>query len=212
MLLFDLDGTLVDSSFIWDQIDIDFTRRHNLPLTAEYKDFVAHASAPAAAVFTKDYYHLDLSTDEIIQEWNDQALEAYSGTIDLKAGVSDYLEQCRRQGHRMAVVTSSPANLCRMVLEKHRLLPYFEELFFAEQLGVEKKDPKLYQLVAHKLGVDVSSCHVFDDSPLACRSARTAGAFVTGMHDALFADAEREMRSFCNEYVYSFSDLLEAES
>ena len=54
MLFFDLDGTLVDSSGIWLQIDLDFTARRGLAHTQEYHDFVIHSTAPVAAQFTKD--------------------------------------------------------------------------------------------------------------------------------------------------------------
>lgn len=73
MLFFDLDGTLVDSSGIWLQIDLDFTARRGLAHTQEYHDFVIHSTAPVAAQFTKDYYHLPESADEIIAEWSAQA-------------------------------------------------------------------------------------------------------------------------------------------
>ena len=103
MLFFDLDGTLVDSSGIWLQIDLDFTARRGLAHTQEYHDFVIHSTAPVAAQFTKDYYHLPESADEIIAEWSAQALEEYTYRIEAKPHVHAYLEQCRRQGEPMAV-------------------------------------------------------------------------------------------------------------
>ena len=82
MLFFDLDGTLVDSSRIWLQIDLDFTARRGLPHTQEYHDFVAHTTAPVAAQFTKDYYHLSESAEEIMAEWYAQALKEYTHHIE----------------------------------------------------------------------------------------------------------------------------------
>ena len=98
MLFFDLDGTLVDSSGIWLQIDLDFTARRGLAHTQEYHDFVIHSTAPVAAQFTKDYYHLPESADEIIAEWSAQALEEYTYRIEAKPHVHAYLEQCRPAG------------------------------------------------------------------------------------------------------------------
>lgn len=210
MLLFDLDGTLIDSSDIWVQIDIDFTTRHNLPLTKEYHDFVAHATAPASAAFTKEYYQLDMSIDAIMQEWSDQALYAYSNTIQLKPHVRTYLDQCQNNGERMVILTSSIPELCRAALEHNGLMQYFDQLLFAQEFGIEKKDPALFHTVARHLSVPIETCLLYDDSPISCRSAKAAGAKVVGVHDKFFAANEKEMRTFCDHYIFDFSELIQS--
>lgn len=208
MLLFDLDGTLVDSGSIWLQIDIDFTARHDLPHTKEYHDFVAHATAPTAARFTREYYHLDMSEEAIMKEWADQALYEYTNTILPKPGVVDFLQQCRERGERMAILTSSSPELCRATLKKNDLGEYFEQLFFAQEIGMEKSDPALFRTVADALHTATDACRLYDDSPISCRSAKSAGMEVIAVHDALFADAEEQLRGLCDGYIRSFSELL----
>ena len=208
MLLFDLDGTLVDSSGIWLQIDLDFTARRGLPHTQEYHDFVAHTTAPTAAQFTKDYYHLSESPEEIMQEWSDQALYEYSHNIQPKPHVRAYLEQCRASGEEMAVLTSSAPELCRATLEKNDLRRYFKRLFFAQEFGLEKRDPALFCAVAQELNVSTQDCLLYDDSPVACRGAKAAGLQVIGVYDAIFASDEESMRTFCDGYIHDFSELL----
>ncbi len=208
MLLFDLDGTLVDSSGIWLQIDLDFTARRGLPHTKEYHDFVAHTTAPAAARFTKDYYHLSESPEEIMQEWSDQALYEYSHNILPKPYVRTYLEQCRAAGEEMVILTSSAPELCRATLKKNDLAPYFSRLFFAQEFGLEKRDPALFHAVARELNTTPEACLLYDDSPVACRGAKEAGFQVTGVYDHIFSDHEAEMRSFCDCYIRDFSELL----
>lgn len=208
MLLFDLDGTLVDSSGVWLQIDLDFTAKRGLPHTQEYHDFVAHTTAPTAAQFTKEYYGLSESAEEIMQEWSAQALYEYTHHIQAKPHVHAYLEQCQQQGARMAVVTSSAPELCRATLKKNGLSHYFERLLFAQEFGIEKQNPALFQAVAETLGVSCSTCLVYDDSPLACRGAKSAGMQVIGVYDPLFSSSEAEMRALCDRYIFDFSELL----
>lgn len=208
MLLFDLDGTLVDSSGIWVQIDLDFTARRGLPHTQEYHDFVAHATAPTAAQYTKDYYGLPESPQEIMDEWFRQALYAYSHTIAPKPHARAYLDQCRAVGERMAIITSSAPELCRATLEKNGMADYFERLFFAQEMGIEKQDPALFRAAADALHLPAEDCTLLDDSPLACRSAKEAGLSVIGVYDEIFAAAEGEMRSVCDRYIRDFSELL----
>lgn len=208
MLLFDLDGTLVDSSGIWLQIDLDFTARRGLPHTKEYHDFVAHTTAPTAARFTKEYYSLSESPEEIMQEWSDQALYEYSHNILPKPYVHTYLEQCRTAGEEMVILTSSAPELCRATLAKNALEPYFSHLFFAQEFGLEKRDPELFRAVARQLHTDPKACLLYDDSPVACRGAKEAGLQVIGVYDRIFSDHEAEMRSFCDSYIRDFSELL----
>lgn len=208
MLLFDLDGTLVDSSGIWVQIDLDFTARRGLPHTQEYHDFVAHTTAPTAAQYTKEYYGLQESVEEIMDEWFRQALYEYSHTIRPKPHVRAYLEQCRARKERMAIITSSAPQLCRATLERNGLGDYFETLLFAQEIGLEKKDPALFETAAQNLHLSAGECTLYDDSPLACRGAKAAGLSVVGVYDAVFADAEAEMRTLCDNYIRDFSELL----
>ena len=97
MFFFDLDGTLIDSNGIWKQIDKDFLARRNIPYTKEYYDGVAHTALPMAAVFTKEYCHLEESCEEIIAEWMEMSRDAYS-RVPVKPGVRAYLKQCKAEG------------------------------------------------------------------------------------------------------------------
>lgn len=209
MLLFDLDGTLVDSSGVWLQIDRDFTARRGLPHTREYHDFVAHTTAPTAAQFTKEYYHLEESAEEIMAEWSRQALYEYSHTIEAKPHVRSYLAQCRAAGEQMAVVTSSAPELCRAALKRNQLAEYFSQLFFAQEIGLEKRDPELFRTVATRLGTAPTACTLFDDSPVACRGAKAAGMTVICVYDALFSETEAEMRRLCDGYIHDFSERMQ---
>ena len=73
MDLFDFDGTLVDSNGVWVDVDNGFLARRGLTPTREYSDAVGHSIFPIAAQYTKDYYHLDMSPEEIMAEWLDMA-------------------------------------------------------------------------------------------------------------------------------------------
>ena len=195
MLLFDMDGTLIDSNGVWKDVDREFLARRGLPYTHEYYEGVAHTILPLAAKFTKAYCHLEESCEEIIAEWMEMARDAYAH-VTVKPGVRAYLEQCRSQGRRMAVVTSSVPEHCRTALTNLGLMPYFEGVTLAHDLGLEKKDPALWRAAAAA------------DSLSACRGARAAGMRTVGVYDGFFAQDEAAMRAFCDRYIRSFEELL----
>ena len=89
MDLFDFDGTLVDSNGVWVDVDNGFLARRGLTPTREYSDAVGHSIFPIAAQYTKDYYHLDMSPEEIMAEWLDMARDAYAHQVPLKPGAGE---------------------------------------------------------------------------------------------------------------------------
>ena len=207
MFYFDMDGTLIDSNRIWKDVDREFLARRNMPYTKEYYNGVAHTIFPLAAQFTKDYCHLEESCEEIMAEWMELAGDMYAH-VAVKPGVRAYLKQCKAEGRRMAVVTSSVPAHCRTALEHLDLMKYFEEIWFAHDLGLEKRDPALWQAVAEKSGVRPEDCTIFDDSLAACQGARQAKMRIVGVYDSFFAGDEKEMEHFCDVYIRNFEELL----
>ena len=207
MFFFDLDGTLIDSNGVWKHVDREFLARRGMPYTHAYYEGVAHTILPLAAEFTKEFCHLEESCEDISAEWMDLAKDAYAH-VAVKPGVRAYLKQCRAEGRRMAVVTSSVPEHCRTALDKLDLARYFEFITFAHDLGLEKKNPDIWLQAARQGGVEPERCTIFADSLSACRGARAARMRVVGVYDGFFAADEREMRSFCDVYIRSFEELL----
>ena len=102
MLLFDLDGTLIDSNGVWREVDEVFLARHGYSYSEAYWEGVAHSILPNCAVFTKNFFQMEESCEEIIAEWMELAKDAYNH-VPLKPFVREYLEKCRAAGRRMAV-------------------------------------------------------------------------------------------------------------
>ena len=208
MLIFDMDGVLTDSNGIWKQVDIDFLAKRGMPYTREYYEGVAHTVLSKAAVFTKAYCHLSESCEEIIAEWMEMAGDVYATDVPAKPYVREYLEKCRKTGERMVVLTSAVPSHCRAALTHLGLLPYFETIYFAQELGLDKQSPAIYQKVLSLLGIAPSDCTVFDDSIAACRSAKAVGMKVIGVYDAFFHVSWEEMQSACDQTIKSFEELL----
>ena len=207
MLLFDLDGTLIDSNGIWKDVDRTFLKRRGLPYTHAYYEGVAHTIFPKAAQFTKEYCHLPESCEEIMSEWMELAQGLYN-KVELKPGVRAYLKQCQSEGRRMAIVTSSVPEHCLTALKHLNLEKYFENITFAQRLGLDKEQPQVWLHAAAENHVRPEDCTIFDDSIAACRGARAARMRVVGVYDDYFAKNQQEMQGFCDVYIKSFEELL----
>jgi len=202
-----MDGVLTDSNGVWKKVDREFLARRGLKYTHAYYEGVAHVPLPMAAAFTKEFCRLEESCEAIIAEWMELAGDAYAH-VAVKPGVRAYLRQCRAEGRRMAVVTSSVPEHCRTALETLGLLKYFENITFAHDLGLEKRKPEVWLAAARTAGVRPEDCTAFDDSLAACQGARAARMRAVGVYDGFFAQDETEMRGYCDVYIRSFEELL----
>ena len=93
-------------------------------------------------------------------------------------------------------------------MESHHLQPYFEQVIYAQELGVDKRSPAIFRRVAEMLGVEPRDCVLFDDSLSACKAAKAAGMTVVGVYDPFFQDSKADMRELCDQYISGFPDLL----
>ncbi|MCD8368328.1 MAG: HAD family phosphatase [Clostridiales bacterium] len=206
MLLFDLDGTLIDSNEVWREVDVSFLAKRGLPWSREYHEGVVHASLPAGAKFTREFCHLEDSEESIIAEWLAMVQQSYGEEIPLKPGARDFLSLCADRGERMAIYTSCARPLCEAALRHHGIDRYFETVLYASELGVEKRSPDGFHMAAARLGVAPADCVFFDDSPLSCAGALEAGMVTVGVYDPMFASGEAELRRCCHGYLRSFTE------
>ena len=206
MYFFDLDGTLLDSNGIWLDIDMDFLSQHGIaPVPPDYTDYVTHHNFEDSAQYTRACFGLDMTPEEIVAAWQDMARDAYTRQLDLKDHARDFLVRANAAGIRCSLLTSCIPTLCHGALTHHRLYSLLEQVFTTADLGLEKRDPKLYRRVAELCGERPEDCILFDDSPVYCAAAKKAGWQVYGMADPVFADRADEMAALCGSDRFPFS-------
>jgi len=205
--LIDLDGTLIDSNGVWREVDAQFLSARHLTATKEYLDYVSHAIFPVAADFTIEYYHLTESPQSVMDAWMALAKDAYEHHIPLKPGAKEFLRQQHLKGETLALVTSCVPELGHAVLERHGLTSFFHQLVFAQELGLDKRDPRFFDLVLSHLGVSADECTFYDDAPVNCTAAKQAGMTVVGILDPLYAEEAEHMARLCDCCIHDFTEL-----
>ena len=206
MYFFDLDGTLLDSNSIWLDIDMDFLGRQGIsPVPEEYTEYVTHHTFQEAADYTRRYFSLPLTPEEIVNTWFDMARDAYANLLPLKPGARDFLERANRAGIRCALLTSCMPALCGSALRRHALEPLLERVLTTAELGADKRDPELFRRAAAACRIKAEDCVLFDDSPVYCAAAKAAGWQVYGVADPVFDDRREEMAALCGQERFPFS-------
>ncbi len=206
--IFDLDGTLLDSMHIWHDVDVEFFRRRNLPLTTDYIDIIKNMHLPAAAVYTKEKYNIKESADQIVEEWLQLCRDAYLSKVSLKSGVYDYLKKLHNKGVKMAFATASEKVVCEQTLKNHGIFDFFTDSAYVSEINVGKTEPDIYLLASKRIGVEPHECIVFEDIIEGIRSANKANFITCGVFDKSSAGDEDEIRSIADYYIKSFDELL----
>ncbi|KAB7790955.1 HAD family hydrolase [Bifidobacterium leontopitheci] len=182
--IFDLDGTLLDSMGVWDQVDIDFLARRGIDVPDDYMAKVAPMQFRAIAEYTIHRFGLKDTPEELMNEWDEMARVAYATTVEAKPGSLAYLHDLKARGVKLAVATSLPPRLREPALRHVGMFDLFDEIVSVDDANdIGKDKPDVYLLAAARLGVHPADCTVFEDLLVAIRSAKSVGMTVWAMHD-----------------------------
>ena len=194
---------------MWLEVDRKFLSRRGLAHTQEYQRVVERSIYPIAARFTKEYYRLGESPEEIMAEWDGLAGQFYREQAELKPGAREFIEQeAGIRGRTLAVFTACRPALCGAVLDRFGLRPKFCHVVYAEEIGLEKRDPRCFVKLSERLGAPPEECVLFDDSPDNCATAVRAGMEAVGVYDAYYAARQDELKAVCSRYIRSFQELV----
>lgn len=206
--IFDLDGTLLDSLHVWEEIDEEFLQKRGLTVPDGYCECIASMGFLDAAAYAKERFHFPETPEEIVAEWNRMAIYRYGNIIQMKPGARDYLEKLRGQGIVLAIATALPKELYWPALYHHGIEGWFGAIASTEETSRGKGFPDVYLLAAKKLDVLPESCVVFEDILPGIQGARTAGMHTVGVYDACSGSTQGELKKLADVYIRSFEELL----
>lgn len=162
-VIFDLDGTVVDSMWMWEAIDIEYFARYNIPFESSYQTDIEGMSFHETAVYFKERFNFPDSIEQMKADWNSMAWDKYHNEVFPKPGVIDFLEKLKKKGIKRGIATSNSIELCMATLDTHALTGYFDEIHTANEVKHGKPSPDIYLLVADRLDVKPENCLVFED-------------------------------------------------
>lgn len=204
-IIFDLDGTLIDSMNVWSDIDKEFFKMHDLPFEEDYQKEIGHKGLKEIAAYTKSRYNLKESEDEIVTIWLDMAKEAYAYKIPLKEGVKSFLEYLQSKNIKMGIATSNSLELTELVLKHHDIYKYFSKVVTVNELKTNKGSPDIYLHISDSFGLVPSECIVFEDLLTGIKTAKKAGYKVVGVKEKASLDKEKEIREITDLYISNYN-------
>lgn len=206
-VIFDLDGTLVDSMWVWEKIDIDYLELKGFTLPEGFRDDIAHLSFEETAVYFKKRFNIDDSVEKIIEDWHQMALDEYNNNVKLKAGARDFLKLLKKNNIKIALATSNSTTLLEIALKNNSIYDYFDVITTTNEVSKGKDHPDVYLLTARKLKVEPSQCIVFEDILPAVLGAKAAGMKVVGVLDNAASHQWSDILSTADKTIETFNEL-----
>lgn len=208
-VLFDLDGTLVDSMWMWPQIDVEFLGRFGYDCPGDLERAVEGMSFSETAAYFKERFSLPMTLEEIKECWSQMAMDKYRTQVPLKPGALEFLRYCKDRGIATGIATSNGRAHCR---RSHR----------------GSADRRVFPGGGHRLrggkgkaGAGYLSgggetpprwlpedCLVFEDVPAGILAGKRAGMTVLAVEDDFSRELSGEKKALADGYICDYSELL----
>lgn len=208
-VIFDLDGTLVDSMWMWKNIDIEYLTGFGIEMPSNLQQEIAGISVTQTAVYFQKTFGITDSIDKIIGDWDEMARQKYREEVPLKDGAMAFLSYLKNENIPCAIATSNSRTLTSEVLESHKISGFFKEIVTGEDIHRGKPDPDVYIECAKRLDIPAQHCLVFEDIPYGILAGKRAGMRVCAVEESYAKDDLSEVRRLADYYIRSFDDILD---
>ena len=187
-VLWDLDGTLIDSEPYWMKSEIELAERHGATWTEEDGKSLVGMALKDSTRLMGERFGVELDQDKVINELTDSVTEQLRREIPWRPGAQELLRELRRRGVKTALVTMS---LRRMALQVVESIPFktFDVIVAGDDVVHGKPHAEPYLKAAQLLGVDPKDCVAFEDSISGILSAEAAGTKAVGIPNVMVIPA-----------------------
>lgn len=206
-VIFDLDGSLVDSMWIWQDIDVEYLGRFGLTIPQGLQTAIEGMSFSETAAYFKQHFQIPDPIEKIKEDWNQMAWEKYTHKVPLKDGVHDFLIGYRDREIPLGIATSNSRELVENIAEVHGLKHFFHCIKTGCEVAHGKPWPDIYLAVAEELKTAPEHCLVFEDILPGIWAGKRAGMKVCAVEDAYSADVRDAKIELADYYIQDFHSL-----
>ncbi len=208
-IIFDLDGTLIDSMGVWEEADRQLLVKHGVdPLSdPELSDKMKKYSVMEAAEHFRKM-GVKMSAEDIIAEIEDTVSSKYESEIPLKPYVAEVLDKLDEKGIRYCIATANYRSLTEAVLKRFGLLERFEFIVSCAETGVKKDEKGFFDSAAALLGTKPCETAVVDDSAHCIENAADAGFYTVFVYDELFREDWERNKGIADEAVRDLRGIV----
>jgi beta-phosphoglucomutase-like phosphatase (HAD superfamily) len=221
-IIFDFDGTLVDSMFIWQTIGSDYLLSKNIkPKKNLYNSLKSLSLEEAAEYYQKNYNIKDNkskiniestnvpSKSKILKDINIILKNYYLNKVCLKEGVKEFLNFLFINKIEMCIATATDKEMVEIVLSKYRLNKYFKKVLTCNEVGEGKNSSLIFDKAISSLELKKEQVYIFEDSLHAIETAKKNGFKIVGVEDFYSKEDKEQIVMLSDRYLDSFTNWRE---
>lgn len=208
LFLFDLDGTILDSLKIWNDIDLLFFKNHNFIMGEDYHIAIAPLTLEETATYTKNTYKLDIDEEQIMKEWSDLAIKEYAENVNLKKGVKEFLDYLKNKNVHLAIATSCNEEMFKPCLERYGIVSYFEHFYTSQNLKINKSNANFFKEILNEYKIEPDQILFFEDSLASMKCAKSLGFNVVAVMDKKWEKQKEEIIASSDDQIEDFSQFI----
>lgn len=206
-VIFDADGTLLDSMGMWKDITYEYAQSKGVAVPDDLHLTMNRLSIEECADMYREL-GVPGTTGQVVDELAAWAYEGYRTRVGEKPQAAEFMGLLAGHGIRVAVATASQALGVKAALERLGMLPYVDLLLSCTEVGRGKDCPDIFLRCAEHFGARPGECVVFEDSAYAMETAKKAGFPVVAVEDEGSAHLRGEIEALADRYIAGYGELI----
>ncbi len=202
--IFDLDGTVLDSMYVWDGIARRYLEQKGITPRPDLEKAISTLSLRQAVDYFKKEYNTEDDFDTVLKLTHELVGGLYRNEVKAKPGVRELLLKLSKSGVRMCIATATEQKMAADALENNKILDFFDKILTCTEVGAGKDQPLIYLKALEFLGTPKDSTLVFEDSLFAMKTAKSAGFKVLAIMDSNNESSREQIEKTADFVVDSF--------
>lgn len=209
-IIFDADGTLLDSMSAWNNLANDYLKKFNIIIDDDVSKKLTSMTLKESSLYLKQKYKLSAPSTKIENDIINNISNFYKYEVKAKKGVIDFLYKLYNANIKLVIVTSGNKELIVSAFRRLGILQYFDKIFSCSELKTNKTSPYIYEVATNYMNLNINEVCVFEDSLYAIKTAKECGFSTIAVED-FFSNKNdtEEIKKIADLYIYDFLNLEE---
>jgi len=207
-VIFDFDGTLADSMWIWPSIDEDYLKKFGIECPETLHTELEGKSPIECAKYFQEKFNINESEEAMMDAWNEMAAYNYEHKVFLKPGIESFLKKLKENGIKIGIGSSNFKELVVSALKNNGVLEYIDSIHVSSEVAAGKPAPDIYKLTAEDLGVKPGECLVFEDIVQGLLAGKRAGMKTVAVFDECSSEKQELNKEMCDYYIFDATSII----
>lgn len=205
--IFDMDGTLLDSMWVWEKLAHNYLESIDVVPPSDLRENLKPLSLLEGCYYMKDRFKLQKSAEEINQEMEKLLESYYAEKFELRPYVIELLDKLKDNNVKMCLATATADHLVSKAFKRIGIEDYFEFIQTSNNTGIGKQDPEFFRIAISKLNVEPKDIWVFEDALHCIKSAKKCDLKVVAIKEDTALDDLEEIKKYADILINEFNEL-----